>query len=57
MLQYPPWQILKVNETGHVEKYSGLVFEIVNELSNSLNFTYEFLIFTVFLITLNILIT
>ncbi len=38
-LKYPPWQILKINEFGQIEKYSGLVFEILNELSNSLNFT------------------
>ncbi|KAK7588081.1 hypothetical protein V9T40_005326 [Parthenolecanium corni] len=33
------FHILKINESGHIEKYSGMVFEIVNELSNSLNFT------------------
>ncbi|XKL59990.1 hypothetical protein PGB90_001006 [Kerria lacca] len=43
-VRYPPWQILKINESGHIEKYSGLVFEIVNRLSQSLNFTCNVII-------------
>lgn len=38
--QNPPWQILTLNETGHVIKYKGLVFDIIKELSKRLNFTY-----------------
>ncbi|XP_065204300.1 ionotropic receptor 93a-like [Planococcus citri] len=41
---YPPWQILRMNESGHVEEYRGLVFEIINELSFSLNFTCNIII-------------
>ncbi|KAJ8957248.1 hypothetical protein NQ318_007812 [Aromia moschata] len=36
----PPWQILKINESGSVTEYTGLVFDIIKELSNSLNFTF-----------------
>lgn len=40
LLQNPPWQILKVNESGEVVGYTGLVFDIIKELSNNLNFTF-----------------
>ncbi|XP_018576793.1 ionotropic receptor 93a isoform X2 [Anoplophora glabripennis] len=36
----PPWQILKINESGEVTEYTGLVFDIIKELSNNLNFTF-----------------
>ncbi|KAJ8961600.1 hypothetical protein NQ314_005917, partial [Rhamnusium bicolor] len=36
----PPWQILKTNESGDVTEYKGLVFDIIKELSNNLNFTF-----------------
>lgn len=41
---HPPWQILQFNETGHVVKYTGLIFDIINELSRSLNFSYNTII-------------
>ncbi|XP_030750228.1 ionotropic receptor 93a [Sitophilus oryzae] len=37
----PPWQILKVNESGDVIEYSGIVFDIMRELSKNLNFTFN----------------
>ncbi|KAG5884877.1 hypothetical protein JTB14_025041 [Gonioctena quinquepunctata] len=37
----PPWQILKFNESGDVIEYKGLVFDIIKELSESLNFTFR----------------
>uniref|UniRef100_A0A1A9Z7D3 Ionotropic glutamate receptor C-terminal domain-containing protein n=1 Tax=Glossina pallidipes TaxID=7398 RepID=A0A1A9Z7D3_GLOPL len=36
----PPWQIIKKDAKGTVE-YSGIVMEIVKELSRMLNFTYK----------------
>ena len=33
------------NETGTVFKYSGLVFDIINELAKKLNFTYTVTLF------------
>lgn len=38
MFQNPPWQIIKVTENR--TEYSGLVFDIIKELSRILNFTY-----------------
>ncbi|KAJ0183472.1 hypothetical protein K1T71_001448 [Dendrolimus kikuchii] len=35
----PPWTILKTNESGAVVSYSGLVFDIVNQLAKNKNFT------------------
>ncbi|XP_017778842.1 PREDICTED: glutamate receptor ionotropic, delta-2 [Nicrophorus vespilloides] len=35
----PPWQILRLNDSGLIE-HGGIVFDIIKELSNSLNFTY-----------------
>ncbi|KAJ1521518.1 hypothetical protein ONE63_003181 [Megalurothrips usitatus] len=39
----PPWQIIVANSSGHVVECKGLVFEIVNELASTLNFTYTVL--------------
>lgn len=39
-LQNPPWQMIKTNKSGHVVEFSGLVFDIITELANNLNFTY-----------------
>ncbi|CAH0552900.1 unnamed protein product [Brassicogethes aeneus] len=36
----PPWQIIRTNESGHIVEYKGLVFDIIKELANNLNFTY-----------------
>uniref|UniRef100_T1HWR6 Uncharacterized protein n=1 Tax=Rhodnius prolixus TaxID=13249 RepID=T1HWR6_RHOPR len=41
---YPPWQVIKYDDVGKPTEYKGLVFEIINELSNSLNFTYDVII-------------
>lgn len=38
IFQNPPWQIIKLNENK--TEYSGLVFDIIKELSRILNFTY-----------------
>lgn len=38
--QNPPWQIAKVNASGHVIEYNGLVFDILREISRKLNFTF-----------------
>ncbi|KAK3922695.1 Ionotropic receptor 93a, partial [Frankliniella fusca] len=37
----PPWQVIVSNSSGDVIAYKGVVFEIINELSKSLNFTYS----------------
>nr|QHN69192.1 ionotropic receptor 11 [Sirex nitobei] len=39
----PPWQILTVTKTGHM-KYDGLIFDIIKQLGEKLNFTYTFMI-------------
>ncbi|XP_044740653.1 ionotropic receptor 93a [Chrysoperla carnea] len=36
----PPWQVLKLNETGSVVEYSGVIFHIIEEISKKLNFTF-----------------
>ncbi|XP_037955299.1 ionotropic receptor 93a-like [Teleopsis dalmanni] len=38
----PPWQILKKDNKGAVVEHSGIVIEILKELSRMLNFTYHF---------------
>lgn len=40
LLQNPPWQLIQQNESGSVTQYSGLIFDVIKELSKSLNFTY-----------------
>lgn len=40
LFQNPPWQILQVNETGGIIEYGGLTFDIIDELSRSLNFSF-----------------
>ncbi|KAI9577332.1 hypothetical protein GQX74_013041 [Glossina fuscipes] len=37
----PPWQIIKKDAKGTIIEYSGIVMEIVKELSRMLNFTYK----------------
>uniref|UniRef100_A0A1A9W573 Ionotropic glutamate receptor C-terminal domain-containing protein n=1 Tax=Glossina brevipalpis TaxID=37001 RepID=A0A1A9W573_9MUSC len=37
----PPWQIIKKDTKGTIIEYSGIVMEIVKELSRMLNFTYK----------------
>lgn len=41
LFQNPPWQILKVNNSGEVTEYSGLVFDIMKQLAKTLNFTIK----------------
>ncbi|RZC40297.1 glutamate receptor ionotropic, delta-2, partial [Asbolus verrucosus] len=36
----PPWQIIKLNDSGSIMEYTGLIFDLIKELSKSLNFTY-----------------
>lgn len=38
-LQNPPWTILERNESGAIVKYSGLIFDIINQLAINKNFT------------------
>lgn len=40
-MQNPPWQILTTNDTGQLIEAKGLVFDIIEELSKSLNFTFK----------------
>lgn len=40
-MQNPPWQILKVNQSGDVIEYGGLIFDIMKQLSTTLNFTMK----------------
>nr|ALT31632.1 ionotropic receptor 93a [Cnaphalocrocis medinalis] len=35
----PPWSIIKTNESGAVVSYTGLVFDIVNQLAATKNFS------------------
>ncbi|CAH1154998.1 unnamed protein product [Phaedon cochleariae] len=37
----PPWQILKVNSSGNVIEYNGMVFDVMRELAKNLNFTFS----------------
>lgn len=38
--QRPPWQILKKDQRGEIIQHSGIVMEILKELSRMLNFSY-----------------
>lgn len=38
--QNPPWQYVSSNESGIVGKSSGVIIDILNELSKKMNFTY-----------------
>ncbi|XP_049872906.1 ionotropic receptor 93a [Pectinophora gossypiella] len=40
----PPWTILQTNETGAIVNYSGLIFDIVNQLAKNKNFTIKILL-------------
>ncbi|KAI5639496.1 ligand-gated ion channel domain-containing protein [Phthorimaea operculella] len=40
----PPWTILQANESGAIVNYSGLVFDIVNQLARNKNFTIRILV-------------
>ena len=42
-MQYAPWTILKKDSMGDVVQASGLVFEMLNEIASTLNFTYSVL--------------
>ncbi|CAG7834892.1 unnamed protein product [Allacma fusca] len=42
-MHYPPWQIFSRNVTTGAPVYLGLIFEIVNHMGDTLNFTYEVL--------------
>ncbi|XP_047990455.1 ionotropic receptor 93a isoform X1 [Leguminivora glycinivorella] len=37
----PPWTILKANESGSISSYSGLIFDIVDQLAKNKNFTMK----------------
>nr|QEE82793.1 ionotropic receptor 93a [Conogethes pinicolalis] len=37
----PPWSIIKVNESGSIVSYGGLVFDIVNQLAVTKNFSIK----------------
>ncbi|XP_073954956.1 ionotropic receptor 93a isoform X2 [Choristoneura fumiferana] len=39
----PPWTILKANESGSISSYTGLIFDIVNQLAKNKNFTLKLL--------------
>ncbi|XP_065341897.1 ionotropic receptor 93a-like [Cloeon dipterum] len=38
----PPWHEIQFDDQGQVVKYSGFIFDIVNELSSRLNFTFSY---------------
>merc|ERR1712117_958767 len=42
-IEYAPWTILKKDSMGDVVQASGLVFEMLNEIASTLNFTYSVL--------------
>ena len=38
--QYPPWQVLKKDNKGRIIETSGLIFEVLDQISYKLNFSY-----------------
>jgi hypothetical protein len=38
--QNPPWQVIKYDETSQATNYEGLIFKIVDQLAQNLNFRY-----------------
>ena len=41
MIQYPPWQNLIKDDSGKIIGKSGLIFEVLNQISHKLNFSYS----------------
>ena len=40
-LQYPPWTTYVRDDHGKFIKYSGVIFELLTQVSHKLNFTYS----------------
>ena len=40
-VQYPPWTTFVRDENGKFLKYSGVIFEVLSQISQKLNFTYS----------------
>jgi hypothetical protein len=38
--QDTPWQIIKYNDTSRTTEYKGLMFKIIDQLAQNLNFRY-----------------
>uniref|UniRef100_A0AAU6ND91 IR93a n=1 Tax=Mythimna loreyi TaxID=667449 RepID=A0AAU6ND91_9NEOP len=49
----PPWTILQRNESGAIVKYSGLIFDIVNQLAINKNFTIKVILASILKNNLN----
>lgn len=45
LFQNPPWQIVTYNDAGEVASMRGISVNILDELSEKLNFSYEYLVF------------
>ena len=41
LIQYPPWQNLIKDDSGKIIGKSGLIFEVLNQISHKLNFSYS----------------
>ena len=41
MLKYPPWQTLTKDNQGNIVASSGLIFEVMDQISRKLNFSYS----------------
>ena len=41
VIQYPPWQNLIKDDSGKIIGKSGLIFEVLNQISHKLNFSYS----------------
>ena len=41
LLQHPPWSILKKDKHGEIVEATGVVFEVLDQISYKLNFTYN----------------
>ena len=41
LLKHPPWTILQKDSKGEIVEASGVVFEVLDQISYKLNFTYN----------------
>ena len=41
LFKHPPWTILKKDKKGEIVEATGVVFEVLDQISYKLNFTYN----------------
>ncbi|CAH1400392.1 unnamed protein product, partial [Nezara viridula] len=52
-IKNPPWQIVKYDQYGKPSQVKGVIFEVIDHLAKSLNFTYEIILMSNTSLTVN----